>query len=263
MKSIRRMWKLFKHYYKLNLKEIAIYDKDFYFGIVSMVMEYAAGLIVLFFIFNLVDNINGWSLDEMLLLYGFNLIGYSLWSCFFINTISLPYYIRDGSFDRFLLRPISPVFQIMMDGFDEDSWGELITGIVVFLYAWVKLGIDWYLLIITPIFFLSACFIYSGISIMLSTLSFFTIGKSDFANLTMDLMEFAKYPLGMYKKGLQIVFTTIIPIGFVSFYPSMIFVKGLSFSYLIILIPLISYFYYNFSKFIWYLGLKHYSSTGS
>lgn len=263
MTKLKRTWKLFINYYKVNIKEIAIYDKDFYFGVMSMLMEYAAGLILLFFIFDLVEDINGWRLDEVLLLYGFNLIGFSLWSCFFINTISLPYYIKDGSFDRFLLRPISPIFQIMMDGFDEDAWGELITGIVVFLYAWFKLGIEWYFLILTPVFFVSGCFIYAGISIMLSTLSFFTIGKADFANLTMEFKEFAKYPLSIYKKGLQIIFTSIIPIGFVAFYPSMIFTQGFKQSYLIVLVPLVAYGYYSFSKFVWYLGMRRYGSTGS
>lgn len=263
MKALKRTWKLFITFFKVNIKSIAIYDKDFYFGILSMIMEYAANLIILVFIFDLVENINGWSLNEILFLYGFNLIGYSLWSCFFINTISLPYYIRDGSFDRFLLRPISPIFQIMMDGFDEDSWGELITGLVVFLYAWFQLGIEWYLLILTPIFFISACFIYAGISVILSSLSFFTIGSSDFANLTMDVKEFAQYPLRIYKKALQVIFTSIIPIGFVAYYPSLIFIKDFESSFLIVLIPVVSYAYFIFSKFVWYMGMKKYGSTGS
>lgn len=263
MEELKRTWKLFITFYKINIKSIAVYDKDFYFGILSMMMEYAAGIVVLLFVFNLAEDINGWSLDEVLFLYGFNLIGFSLWSCFFINTISLPYYIRDGSFDRFLLRPVSPIFQIMMDGFDEDSWGELITGLLVFLYAWFNLGIEWYLLIFTPIFFISACLIYAGISIMLSTLSFFTIGKSDFANLTVEFKEFAKYPLSIYNKALQVIFTTIIPIGFAAFYPSLIFIKDSNLSYLIVLVPFVSYAYFKFSKFVWYRGMKRYGSTGS
>lgn len=263
MKKIKRLYSLFISYYKVNINSIAIYDKDFYFGILAMIIKYIANLLVLLFVFNLVNDINGWTLNEVLFLYGFNLIGFSLWSCFFINTISLPYYLRDGSFDRFLLRPVSPIFQIMMDGFDEDSWGELITGIIIFTYASFRLGIKWYFLIITPIFSISACFIYAGISIMLSTLSFFTIGKSDFANLTIEFKEFAKYPLSIYKKFLQLIFTTIIPIGFVAFFPSLIFIKGLEMSYLIIIIPLVSFIYYKISRMIWYMGMKRYGSTGS
>lgn len=263
MKKIKKALNLFKNYYIVNLKELAIYDKDFYFGIVSMIIEYSVSLMVLFFIFDIVDVINGWNFNEILFLYSFNLIGFSLWSCFFINTISLPYYIKDGSFDRFLLRPISPLFQIMLDGFDEDSWGELITGLIIFVYSWIKLDINPFLLILAPIFFISSCFIYAGISIMFSTLSFLTVAKADFANLTMDFKEFAKYPLTIYKKGLQIVFSTIIPIGFAAYYPSKIFMQGLQHSYLIILVPAISFCYYKFSKFIWNIGLKKYGSSGS
>lgn len=263
MGKIKRTIELFKVYYKTNIKEVAIYDKDFYFGIISMIIEYATSLMVLFFIFDVVEEINGWTFYEILFLYSFNLIGFSLWSCFFINTITLPYYIQDGSFDRFLLRPISPIFQIMMDGFDEDSWGELLTGIILFIYSWIKLKINIWLILVTPVFFVSACFIYAGISIMFSTLSFFTIAKADFANLTMEFKEFAKYPMSIYKKGLQMIFTTIVPIGFVAFYPSKIFFEGLKYSYLIIVIPIISYIYYKFSKYVWNIGLKRYGSSGS
>lgn len=263
MKKTKRAWVLLKNYYKINLKQIAIYDKDFYFGIIAMIIEYAAGLLMLFFIFEVVEEINGWTFDEMLFLYSFNLIGFSLWSCFFINTITLPYYIKDGSFDRFLLRPLSPVFQIMMDGFDEDSWGELLTGVIIFIYACSKLNINIYILFITPIFFVSACFIYAGISLMFSTLSFLTVAKADFANLTMEFKEFARYPLTIYKKGLQIVFITVIPIGFAAYFPSKIFIDGLEYSYFIILIPLISFAYYKLCNIIWNIGLRKYSSTGS
>ena len=263
MKRLRRTLKLFISYYKINFKEIAIYDKDFYFGVISMIIEYATGLMVLLFIFDVVEKINGWTFHEILFLYALNIIGYSLWSCFFINTISLPYYIKDGSFDRFLLRPVSPIFQILMDGFDEDAWGELITGLVILIYAWIKLRIPIYFIIIVPIFAISTCFIYAGISIMFSTLSFFTVAKADFANLAMEFKEFANYPMTIYNRCLQIIFLTVIPIGFASYYPSLVLMRGYHYSYLIFIIPIISFLYYKFSKIIWNIGLRKYSSTGS
>lgn len=55
----------------------------------------------------------------------------------------------------------------------------------------------------------SACFIYAGISILLSTVSFFTVAQSDVENFTMQIKEVAKYPMTIYPKALQVVFTFI------------------------------------------------------
>ena len=261
-KPFKRKLKLYRQYFRMNLDELEVYDKDFIFGVVSMFISYAAGILSLFFIFDFVHEINGWTLKQILFMYGLNLIGYSLWSCFFINTISLPYYIRRGEFDRFLLRPIEPIFQIMMDGFDEDSWGELIIGLAVFTYAWIQLEISvWYVFLI-PIIALSSCFIYAGTSIVLSTVSFFTVSQADVANFTFEIRELAQYPITIYPKIFQIIFTFIFPVAFVAFFPSAALFDKIPI-WLIALVPIVAFGYYKLSKLIWNIGVKHYCGTGT
>ena len=228
-----------------------------------MIFEYVANLLMLLFIFEIVDDINGWSKYEILFLYSFNLIGYSLWSCFFIHTISLPYYIRNGSFDRFLIRPVDPLFQIAASGFDEDSWGEIIFGIILLIFSSYHLKIRPIMYLLMPIFFASGCLIYASMSILFSTISFYSLNKGNFANLVMELKDFAQYPLTIYNSKLRVLFSTILPIGFVAFYPSSLFLNNSRNYWLILLIPLFSYLYFKFCKFIWNIGLKKYSSSGS
>lgn len=261
MDKIKYYMSLVKQYYKINIKSIAVYEKDFYFGIVAMMIEYLASFVVIFFLYDSITDINGFTLYQLLLLQGINLVGFSLWSCFFVNTISLSYYIRMGELDRFLLRPVSPMFQIMMSGFDEDAWGELVVGLIIFFVAYYNLQLKLYLLIFIPIIFISSCLIYAGISILFSTISFFAIGQSDFANVVMDVKEFAKYPMSIYNKSLKIIFTTVVPIGFVAYYPSMIFFENKIF--VVFITFFVSIVFYILSNCIWYAGLKRYGSTGS
>lgn len=260
--KLRRGWDIFKAYFSVSFKELEIYDKDFIFGVVAMIIEYIVGILSIFFIFDYIDLLNGWSLSEMLFLYGLNLIGYSLWSSFFINTITLPYYIQRGEFDRLLLRPIAPIIQVMLDGFNDDSWGELLTGLIVFAISWITLDISPLYLLILPIIFLSSCLIYAATSILLSTVSFFTVAKADVANLTMEIKEFAQYPISIYPKVLQFIFTFILPIACVSFIPSAVLFGKLSPWY----IPLIligSLLFFGIAVYIWNKGVKHYGSTGT
>ncbi|MCL1936244.1 MAG: ABC-2 family transporter protein [Defluviitaleaceae bacterium] len=253
---------LFKYFFKMNFKALEIYDKDFIIGVITMVIKYVVSITALIFIFDFIQDINGWDLDGLLLIYGLNLIGFSLWSSLFINTISLPYYIRDGEFDRFLLRPIHPLFQIMMDGFDEDSWGELIVGIIILIIAWTRLDITWSYLIFVPFIAVAGCLIYAGISILLSTVSFFTITQSDVANLTFEIKELARYPFTIYPKTISIFFTFIVPIALVSFTPASI-ILGMYSPLVFLLFPIIGYLFYRFSKFVWGFGVRYYGSTGT
>lgn len=260
--KIKNRVSLYFSYMRVNLKVLEIYNIDFYLGIIAMLMSYVSELLALLFIFNIVPEINGWDVYQVLFIYGLNLIAFSLWSCFFINTITLPYYIQRGEFDRFLLRPIQPIIQIMLDGFDEDSFGELLTGLIILTCAWIKLKISIKFLIIVIVSIFSGCFIYAGISILLSTISFFTISQADVANFTMQIKEVAKYPITIYPKIMQFIFTFIFPVSLVAFIPSCIIFNKINIYYIII-IPFFSYIFYILSKKVWMLGVNHYGSTGT
>lgn len=264
MNRLKYNWRYIKISYVINFKSMKVYRGDFIFGIFAMIINCMAELAIVLFIYQLVPRIAGWSLDEILLLYGLSIIGNGVWSCFCVNTISLPHYLKNGTFDRFLIRPIHPVFQIMMDGFENDGVAELIMGIAILAYAWIHIGISPIRLVGVPIFAVSATLIYAGISVLLSTISFYTI-SGNIAHLAMDLENFTKYPLTIYTKGLQVLFSTALPIGMIAYYPSFYFLKQDWFIWLLLLvIPLFSYLFFSVCKFVWMkVGLCRYSSTGT
>ena len=254
--------KLYAVFFRINYRELEVYSLDFLFGIFAKLLEYAAEILALFFIFELVPEINGWDKYQVFFIFGLNLVGFALWSCFFINTITLPYYIQRGEFDRFLVRPVPPLLQIMLDGFDDDSWGDLVTGLAVLIYAWVKLGVGLWCLPIVILAVVSGCFIYAGISILLSTVSFFTIAQADVADFTMQIKEIAKYPMTVYPKVLQFIFTFIFPVAFVAFLPVRVIMGDMGLPWAV-LIPVIAGVFYWLSKKVWQIGLRHYGSSGT
>ncbi|MDE7326669.1 MAG: ABC transporter permease [Lachnospiraceae bacterium] len=103
---------------------------------------------------------------------------------------------------------------------------------------------------------------YAGISILLSTFSFFTVGNADVANFTMQIKEIAKYPITIYPKVLQIVFTFVFPVAFVAFLP-MRMIMGEIGVFWIAALPVVSGVFYWFSKKVWMLDLRHYGSSGT
>lgn len=245
-----------------NIKSLLVYKLDFFIGLASMFLNNAMRFLILVFIFNMVDKIKGWSFDQMLFLYGFSTMVTGLWHCFFINVISLPYYIRTGEFDRFLLRPVNLLFQITIDSLDEDGWGELLLGIALVLFAYVRLGLPfWKLPLLAPLA-MSGCAILIAISLLLSAVSFISIGGVPIMELMLKMFEFTKYPVNIFNQSLKIILSSVIPLGFVTFYPSMVFLGSNALIYLA-LVPFVSAAYFMFAYFIWNYSIKFYVSSGN
>ncbi len=245
-----------------NLKSLVVYKVDFIVGLVSMFLNNAMRFLILLFIFRLVDQIKGWSFDQMLFLYGFSTMVTGLWHCFFINVISLPYYVRTGGFDRFLLRPVNLLFQLTIDSLDEDGWGELLLGMILVLTAYSRLELPAAKLILLIPAVLSGTAVLIAVSLMLSSLSFVSVGGVPIMGLLVKMFEFSKYPVDIFGNALKIVLSTVIPLGFATFYPGMMFLTENVALYLP-LVLLFSAGYFIFSYFIWNYSLKFYVSSGS
>ena len=247
----------------VNIKGIMIYDLDYILGIVAMAIKCAVNFCMLLLLFELTDNINGWTFEQMLFLYGMSTFSYALWHCLFIDIITIPTYIQSGEFDRFLLKPLSPLFQIMMETFDEDGWGELIFGFAILTISLVKLDFNNIYILLIPLFCLSGCLIFAAISILSSSVAFYTVGNIDLTDNVMDFKEFAKYPLSIFGPVIRIVFTVIIPIGFIAYYPGMLFMDD---SYRWGIIPFlslpVSIVFMVFASWWWHRSLRKYDSSG-
>lgn len=250
--------------FKVNLKSIMIYDIDFIIGIIAMFIKTLINFSIILIIFNIVSDINGWTFEQMLFLYGFSTTSFAIWHCFFINTITIPYYIKTGEFDRFLTKPFNPLFLILVEGFDEDGWSELLFGLIISVISILKLHLYTPIILIIPPLWIVCSLIYAGISIILSTVSFFTIDNVDITDLTLQLNEFSKYPINIYGKIIMILFTLIFPIGFASYYPSLIFINGITSTNIFFVFITFAYsiIFFIFSIFIWMKCLKKYTSSG-
>ena len=77
------------------------------------------------------------------------------------------------------------------------------------------------------------------------------------------LKDYAKYPVSIFSRVFRFIFTFIIPIGFISYYPSTMFVKASQLSVYTYLTPVVGIFFFILSYKIWMYGAKNYSGTGT
>ena len=80
--------------------------------------------------------------------------------------------------------------------------------------------------------------------------------------LVWKLREFS-LPMGIFDEAFRFAFTYILPIGFVAFYPSQLFLRPDEVSPLIYLSPLVGIGLFALTYWIWTKGINSYSETGS
>ena len=248
-----------------DLKSKMSYRADFIISLLGMIFMNLSGLIVFWIMFQNFDNINGWTFYEILFLYGFSLMALTPMQCFFDNNWNLRTYVYNGDFVKYCFRPMNLYFYYISEVFDPKGLGEFAMGLGLLIYSWCHIGvplsfINIILLIIT---FFSASLIM--ISIMnLAAATCFWVMNSGYIMVTMfKFTEYTKYPVSIFNGLFKFIFTFIIPIGFVAYYPSLFFLRPDSIHILSFFTPVIGIVFFILSYKVWMLGATRYSGTGS
>jgi len=110
-------------------------------------------------------------------------------------------------------------------------------------------------LILVAFIFLYAAFV------LMSAMAFLFVKSFGLFDLFFKIIDVARYPLNIYEGGMRFIFTFLIPIGIVSFYPASSLLKGFSFVvFMEILVPVILFLI--FSLIMWNKAIRKYTSAG-
>src|SRR5688572_15705960 len=122
------MWRYLKLFYwftLLHLKTSLEYRADFFLGVFSLFCIEGSAVTVVWVIMRQISNLNGWNFNEVLLIQGLVFMAFALSAIFTNNLWSIGNgYIRTGGFDRLLLRPIDPLFHLVVDHFEKNNIGN-------------------------------------------------------------------------------------------------------------------------------------------
>lgn len=255
-------WMYFKQYWKTRL----VYKADFAVGFVAQLINLGASLAFLTLLFTQVESLNGWTFNEMLFLAGIGGFIMNFHHIFMFNMFSLEDYVVDGKMDRFLLRPLSPLFQVYADSVSDNNLSKLIANAALVFYSANQIGLHLFTLsnlVYGVAFLASGTLVFGAAYMAFATTSFWT-GKSRSAIwLIFRLSEYRRYPYSIYATAVQVILVTAIPIAFASFFPATYFLERPGWrTWQLASIaagPVLYILAYGF----WKIGLSNYSSTGS
>ncbi|WP_297423182.1 ABC-2 family transporter protein [Clostridium sp.] len=257
---------LYNKFLQQYIKSLIEYRADFILGLIGFTLVQGANIIFIKLIFNTIPNLSGWSFYEILFIYGFSQIPRGIDHIFTDNLWMLSgYIIVNGNFDRYLIRPLNPLFQVLAERFQPDGFGELIIGIILVVISSNNLGINftfsWLVLFIFAV--ICGSLIYTAIKIAVASIAFWLKFAQSYLFMTYQLSNFTRYPIGIYPNTIRNILTFIIPFAFTGYYPGAYFLgKGSLFSG-VILTFLVAILGLCISYIIWLKGINKYESSGS
>src|SRR5690625_2926303 len=87
--------------------------------------------------------IAGWDVAEVAFLYGLRLTAHGVCTVNFGQHRASANVIRDGTWDRFLLRPAGPLLQLLTRHFSPGTIGDIVLGVAVLGSAATQVDVDW------------------------------------------------------------------------------------------------------------------------
>ncbi len=82
-------------------------------------------------------------------------------------------------------------------------------------------------------------------------------------DLALKMKDFAKYPITIFNSVFRFIFTFILPIAFIAYYPSLVILRPDEIPVLTWLSPVIGIIFFLLSVKIWMYGARKYNGTGS
>lgn len=171
--------------------------------------------------------------------------------------------VRKGEFDKYLTRPINPLFHILVETFQIDALGELLVGISLLSATVTSLTWTWTKVFIFLISIPFATLIYTSLKIATASIAFWTKQSGAVIYIFYMFNDFAKYPVVIYNSFLRWLISFIIPFAFTAYYPASYFLKDKDGLFNIGGLILISLIFFTISLKLWNKGLDAYESSGS
>lgn len=221
--EIRHYGRVTLEYLRLSILTTVEYPANIIGWLLSNPIQFIVGFAAISFAVKEFGTIAGWSYGELAFLYGLAVISHALSMILFVQGWFMGDFVLEGEFDRYLLRPMSVLYQFFFTNFNLIGITDLIPGICVFAYGCVQVGFEWTFgrAVSVAVTLLGATLIRGGIYLMLGSTSLWTKSSMDFGSYTQELLDkTTMYPLSMYPESLQLLLTYLLPIGWISFYPA-------------------------------------------
>ena len=246
------------------------YPGSFALQCVGQALAQAVDLVGVLVLFGHITAMAGFTVDEVLLIYGIAGIAFGIADGVVGQLDALPTYIRTGRLDALLLRPLSALGQLCASDLALRRIGRIGTGLGVLVYALAQVDIAWTaprvaLAVVAP---LTGAVVLSAVWVAACSVCFWIVEGREFANsVTYGSSMFTAYPLGVFNTWLRRLMGFLVPGAFVAYFPALallgkpdplglpVFLQWSS--------PVVAVLSVLAAALVWRVALRRYQGTGS
>jgi ABC-2 type transport system permease protein len=269
MNILQRMWRslfLYRRMFGQQLKAILEYQADFFIMIIAAVLTQLLGIVFLWVVYMRIPDINGWVFWEVVFMYAMIYMTEGFGSLFFEGTWRLGGLVNRGELDVYLLRPVSPVLQVITTGVGMNGIGNIVVGGIMVWQALTRMDLEWTAakIAIAALLFVTAVAIRVSINLAANTTAFWIKNAGNaFPLMIHNISEFAKYPITIFSLGVQLLVGIAVPFAFISYFPANTLFEKTDASWYWLLSPVAAVYCAAAAYGLFRLGLRKYESVGN
>lgn len=169
------------------------------------------------------ETIAGWRYEELLIVMGlfFAMNGYRQ-MVLEPNLSRMSEYIRMGTLDYILTKPVDSQFLVSFRHLGVYNWGDPLLGLGLVALALWRLGrapsaID---LAQFALLLAAGAVLLYGFNLMLQTLTIWLVNLQEADTIIMGLLETGRFPVTFYRGWLRVLLTFVIPVAFMTTFPA-------------------------------------------
>lgn len=210
-----------------------------------------------------------WGANEIMFFFGVMQSTFALTELFGRGIAAFAWFVQRGEFDALILRPRPLLIQVMVSQLDPRRLGSFAVGVIAMLVAAGRMHLQWTILktLLLAEVVLGSMLLVLGLFMIEATVSFFSVKSIEMVNiLTYGGRTACQYPVDVYPGVLRFLFTYLAPFAMCMHWP-VSWVIGQPMMNLptwgYFLTPLAGVVFFAVMVRIWYVGVKHYRSTGT
>lgn len=258
--------RLYKFYFAKSVKARLSYRLDTFIGIFGFSITNAVTFSTLYLTISSIPSLNGWDINKLGFLYGFYLMPKAIDHIFSDNIWQMANGgMTTGLFDKYLIRPINTLFQLVAENVQLEGLGEFILGVSLLILFAPNAGINWNIDAFVTIVFalIFGIILFFSIKLLFGSISFWTKRSIQLMSMVYNLNDFSKYPLEIFGNVIKAFLLYVIPFSLVLFRPIEALMNQTDVWLPLLLSGVGSLVFLSLSLIVYRQGLKHYESIGS
>lgn len=256
--------KLIIKYLGMYLKSQLEYKSSFILTCIAQLLTLSLSSFMVFILMDKFDFLDSYNIYELMLGVSIVQFGFSFSECFFRGFDKFEEVIKKGNLDLMLIRPRNIYVQVFGSNIEFTKISRVFGSLVLFIIAISHIeNISWMGIIYLYMLLLFSSMIYIALFIFSACFCFKTVEGLEFMNIFTDgSREFGQYPMGLFRREVVLVFTFLIPIACVNYYP-ISYILGRSNNIWYLVSPLLCIIPLLIAILTFNKCIKHYEGAGS